>query len=158
MAISRAATCIFCDDIRVEIGNKYSLMGIFSADIAFSVPGPIVLPKFGIVVWVLSDLDDVPKKIVVRVLGPPNRTELLKIEGTGDVKFAYPPDELSTTAVVRMIIPIMNFNLAEEGFVEVMVETDRETLRAGRLRVRFNVRPEEVGLPPSPSTGLVPPS
>jgi hypothetical protein len=38
-------------------------------------------------------------------------------------------------------------NISEEGFIEVMIDTERETFRAGRLRIRFNVSLEEMGLP-----------
>ena len=158
MANPRVANCIFCDDIRAEVGNKYSLMGIFAADIAFPMSGPVILPKFGIVVWILFDVGDAPDKFTIRVLGPPNRSEILRVEGTGsEIQFPYPPDEYSKGSL-RFVIPIMNFIFNEEGFIEVMVETDRETIRAGRLRVRFNVKPEEVGLPPIPANAPEPPS
>jgi len=45
----------------------------------------------------------------------------------------------------------MNVTLTEEGFIEVMVETERDTLRAGRLYVKLNVKPEDFGLPSAPT-------
>jgi hypothetical protein len=137
----------------MEVGNKFSLMGVFGSDIAFPIPPqPVTLPKFGIVTWLLFDIDDAPKAITLRVLGPPNRTEIVKLEAQGEPEFPYPPDELSQKGSLRFMIPIFGLQLSEEGFIEVMIESDTEPFRAGRLRVRFNAKPEEVGLPPTPSS------
>jgi hypothetical protein len=145
MANSRAANCIFCDDIRQEIGNKISLMGVFATDILFPQPAPVVLPKFGVVVWILFDVGDEPKRLRVRVLLPPDRKEIAiaELAEGAEIAFPYPPDELSTGSI-RVVIPLPPVQLSEEGFLEVMCETERETLRAGRLRIRFNVNQAEI--------------
>ena len=41
----------------------------------------------------------------------------------------------------------MNLAIAQEGLIEVFIDTERESFRAGRARIRFNVKPEEIGLP-----------
>lgn len=41
---------IFCEDIRPEVGGKFSLMGIYESAMYVHVPFPLVLPKF--VLWV----------------------------------------------------------------------------------------------------------
>lgn len=156
MANPRTATCVFAEDIRVELGNKFSLMGIFAAEIIVAAPAPVVLPKFCIATWLLFDIGDVPTKVTVRVLVPPNRTEILKYEQSS-FQFPYEHDELSH-GTLRIVNPIINFPLYDEGFIEVMVETERETFRAGRLRIRLNAKPEEVGLPPNVANATVPPS
>src|SRR4051794_10954427 len=80
MPTPRVANCIFCDDIRHEVGNKVSLMGIYSADILFPGPPPVAFRTLGIVAWLIFDVDDRPTKFTIRVLVPPDRTEVLKIE------------------------------------------------------------------------------
>jgi hypothetical protein len=160
MAGPRAATCVFCDDIRAEVGNKVSLMGIFGIDLLSHASGSIVLPKFAVAVWLIYDIDDAPSHITIRVLVPPNKSEIVKLEaqGSGLREFPYPPDEFSK-GTLRIFVPITNLILSEEGFIEVMVDTERETLRAGRLRVRFNVPSEEMGLPVNAaSAAAAPPS
>src|SRR5438067_737624 len=92
----RAANCIFCDDIRSETGNKVSLMGIYDSDIIFTAPPPAVMPKFCIVAWVISDVNDRPSKLDIRILVPPGRTELVKLEADPQAAiYPYDPDELS---------------------------------------------------------------
>ena len=44
MSITRHLEVIFCDDIREEVGNKISYMGVYSADLTVPVL-PIVLNK-----------------------------------------------------------------------------------------------------------------
>jgi|SRR5260221_9872426 hypothetical protein len=144
----RVANSIFCEDIRSEIGNKISLMGVFASDILFPGPPPSQLPKFGAVVWLISERDNVPKKFSIRILVPPNRTELAKIDAEGELPLSGEPDEFSKHAVIRVIIPMANLVLMEEGYLELMVDTeDAETIRAGRLKIRFNVSADEMGLP-----------
>ena len=148
MANPRVAACIFCDDVRAEVGNKLSLMGIYATDILFPMAPPVAYPKFVAVVWIISDIGDVPKKFSVRILAPPDRLELVKVEAEGEPLFTIEPDEFSKHATVRLIIPMMNILFQAEGFVEVMVDVEgEESLRAGRLRIKFNVNPQEIGLP-----------
>jgi hypothetical protein len=123
-------------------------MGVYASDILFTTPPPFTFPKFGFVVWIISDKEDVPRKFAMRILMPPNRTELAKIEAEGEPIFTAEPDEFSKHIVYRMVLPIQNLTFLEEGYIEIMVDIEgEETFRAGRLRVRFNVNPQEAGLP-----------
>ncbi len=142
----RIAHCVFCDDVRYETGNKLSLMGIYSGEIGFPHDPPsatqLSLPKFVICWWLFCDIDDPPQRVSVNLYMPPDRTEVLK--------FAVPPEHLVSPAVVfedairltlSSVIPIVNLTFAREGRMEVTIETERETLRAGRLRIRISGRP-----------------
>jgi hypothetical protein len=135
MCAERVANCIFCDDIRAEIGNKFSLMGIYGGDIIFPLPPQsILVPKFGILAQLITDLDDVPDKITITIYIPPNRQEFLKLE------MSKPPlehEEGATKAHLRAILQCPPFSVSEEGYIETMIDTGRETIRAGRIFVRF---------------------
>lgn len=46
----------FCDDVRRELGNKLSLIGLYNEAIVVSAgPGPILLPKLALV-WIVAGL------------------------------------------------------------------------------------------------------
>jgi hypothetical protein len=141
MAAPRVATCIFCDDIRHEVGGKMSVMGIYGRDIIFPSQPPVTVLKWGVVVWLITDIDDKPRRIKIRVLYSPDRTELASFETNEPPKIESSAD--ATKSNFRLVIALPPVNLTEEGFVEVIVDTERETMRAGRLLVRF--------LPPEPS-------
>jgi hypothetical protein len=143
MPTPRVANCIFCDDIRSEVGNKVSLMGVYSADMLFPVPPPVTFRTVGIVTWIIFDVNDRPTHLTVRVLVPPARTEVLKVETDveGELPLQYERDEYSK-GQFRFTNTINGIQFTEEGFLEVMIDTERETIRAGRLRIRFNTPAE----------------
>lgn len=149
MAAPRVANCIFCDDIRLEMGGKFSLMGVYGSDMIFPAAPPVLLGKWGIVVWLISDVDDVPQKMSVSVLAPPDKTEI----AAKDFDQMPPPEhqEGATKMNIRLVLPMPPVNLTAAGFVEVMLTTEQETLRAGRLFVRF-------APPQTESTATAPPN
>jgi len=149
MKSRRVASCVFCDDVRAEIGNKFSLMGVYNTDILFPVPPPVAILKLAVVVWIISEIDDIPTKFTVRVVGPPDRTEIAKAEAEGKETITLPNlDEYSKHIQIRLTIPLLNVLIQEEGFIEVMVEMEgEEPIRAGRLGVRLNVDVSQIGLP-----------
>jgi hypothetical protein len=135
MAAPRVANCIFCDDIRPELGGKFSIMGVYASDMIFPVSPPASILKWGIVVWLVSDIDDVPEKFTIRVLIPPDKIEITSVEIDRPSTLVNP--EGVTKYTLRSIMPLPPVNFTQEGFVEVMIDTDREPLRAGRLFVQF---------------------
>lgn len=64
--MSRYLHAIFCDDVRLEVGNKQSLMGIYSSDLLIHEL-PVVLPKLCIVVNLVTPLRNPFKKLTVKV-------------------------------------------------------------------------------------------
>ncbi len=74
----RVANCMFCVDIRAEVGNKTSLMGVYGGDIYFSTPLPILVPRFAVGVWLIADIDDTIQSMAVRILVPPNQIEIMR--------------------------------------------------------------------------------
>src|ERR1700712_5775154 len=64
--MSRKAYCIFADDIRAELGNKVSLMGIYQRSVNLETL-PSTLPKFCVSVYVESPFKDKFKAVSVRI-------------------------------------------------------------------------------------------
>lgn len=131
----RVAFCVFCDDVRAELGNKLSLMGLYSGDMIVPGPPPVGLPKLCVVVWITTDIDDPMERVNVRVLAPPDERERARIDFPS--RGATLHQEGATRMQTQAIIQMAPFPLEHEGFIQVMVETERETLRAGRLMVKF---------------------
>jgi len=146
MAVPRSAFCLFCDDVRMEVGNKPSYMGIYTGEMVFPPDPPpeaqIALSKFVILAWLFCDVNDKPDRITVHVYGPPGRTEIFKHDVPAE-QFAQPEplfDDV-TKLVFHIAMPILGLPVACDGVLEVTIETERETLRAGRLRLRLPGRP-----------------
>jgi hypothetical protein len=139
MKSRRVGNCIFADDIRHEVGNKFSLMGIYGTEIISSGPPPFVLPRFACLVHLISDVGDLPREIVFRVLVPSGgkkSTEIFKHyhpAASGPVYHA----EGAVNVAFRSIIEMSTVLIPSEGFVEVWADVDGESIRCGRLMVKF---------------------
>lgn len=136
MPSPRVAHCVFCDDIRFEMGNKISLMGIYTGVLNVDQSFPLALPKFGVVVWVISDFDDFPANMITTIVLPGGH-ELVRLESPTSMA-PVPPElqEGAQKAILSQAIPLSPLPLLQEGMMEVWVETEKEKLRAGRLWLR----------------------
>jgi hypothetical protein len=138
----RVAFCLFCDDIRAEVGNKYSVMGIYGRDIIFPNPPPGLLQKFGFILWLHCDIGDEPERVVITMLA--NKEEVLRIESSL-IRESFPEeDNDATKRHLRMTVPMPPFEFQGSGVVEVFIDTGREQLRAGRLYMRFPQTPPAI--------------
>lgn len=129
---------IYCDDIREEVGNKLSYMGVYSGEL--TVPNaPVLLAKFCIAVKVTTDIGDPFEALEVRVVKVKNNdeTELLS---TGPITL---PAELagidngSAHLVVQMNFMLTPFQIDEETTLRIKAITEREELRGMALRIRI---------------------
>jgi hypothetical protein len=109
-------------------------MGVYQGDMIFGQAPPITLPKLGIAFWLISDIDDRPSNLVLRLLGI-DKTEIIRFT-LGDVPDMVNPEGASKRSVQGSGIagPIL---IAKEGFLELWIDTDKGSLRAGRLRIQF---------------------
>lgn len=131
---SRHIEVIYCDDIREEIGNKVSYMGIYSKDL-FVPTAPIVLPKLCIAVKVVTDMNDPFKELEVRVLKGEDEVELLT---TGPIP--GPPDDWTsednlTFMVAQMAFVLAPYQIDGDTILRVRARTEREDLKGRALRI-----------------------
>lgn len=136
MPSPRVAHSLFCDDVRVEVGNKFSLMGIYTSDMIFPTKPPVMLPRLIIAVWVISDFDDPIQAIATSVRMFPDGGEIFKTERL-PVQSIRGTSEGATKFYAQQLIPISPLLIPGDGKIEITVETERETLRAGKLTIHF---------------------
>lgn len=133
---SRHIEVIYCDDIREEVGNKLSYMGVYSAELTVPV-APVILSKLCIAVKVITDINDPFQEIEVRLLKGEDQTELLT---TGPIP--APTDTSSfdngaTRIVVQMHFMLAPFPIDEETILRVKATTERGELSGMGLRIRI---------------------
>ncbi|CAM2164874.1 Phosphatidylserine decarboxylase [Paraburkholderia sacchari] len=64
--MKRFAYCHFCDDVRLEVGNKSSLMGVYGGDL--QVPSfPFALPKLAVVTFISTPTDEPMSTLIFEV-------------------------------------------------------------------------------------------
>ncbi|SRR6266700_2659485 len=147
----RVAHCVFCDDVRQEIGNKLSLMGVYVGELIVPMAPPVVMPKFAIVVWIITDIDDPVMRVTTSVRMPPDGQEVFKAE-VGQATTIPSLLEGARKMIAHQILTFGNFLVPAPGMMEVMLETDTGPMRAGRLLIRFEP-PVDIS-PPSTASPL----
>lgn len=138
----RTAYVLFSDDIRDEVGNKKSLMGIYGPQV-FVPMVPIVLPRFCATATLVFRQGDAPKHLSMEMTfrdtlvsrGEIDPKELeascaeLERDMAGEEKiFASDEPPMGRITMHAMISP---FVVSEPGRIVLTVETERGRIRAG---------------------------
>jgi hypothetical protein len=139
---------VFCDDIRFELGNKTSLIGIYREGMQIHAPFPCAVPRFGIFVqWFIPIVDkDKPRSpLTISVLGPGATaenpaitTELLTENILWGENLNLPAlEDPDAQQMGRVEYPFLfaPFILAEPGYIRVRGTIDGITYKLGSLRV-----------------------
>jgi hypothetical protein len=93
--------------------------------------------------WLLADINDKPTRATVRVFAPPGQTEImtaeLPAERVGQLNVLL---DAATRYSLQITVPVTNLVIPCSGYILVTIETEREVLRAGRIRVIIPDRPD----------------
>jgi hypothetical protein len=144
--MNRFATCHFCDDIRPEVGNKTSLMGIYGGEL-FVAGNPAVLPKLCAVIFASTPADEPLSSLSLS----------LRVDGETIYEFAIPAadlarmqDRVKSTSdeadpIKRMSlgsnIVLSPFVVTKDVTVQALAICDGEEISAGRLYVHLTESP-----------------
>lgn len=132
MADGRSIDVQFCDDVRVEVGNKLSLMGVYGPTmIVKSVPA--ILSKLCINVRVYSPATQPLGKLDVKVL----RDEKPILEST----FTQPsPTHQGVSQgwlLANFVLSVVPFAVDKRCALRVVVDTGEEILEGVPLRIEL---------------------
>lgn len=137
---ARHLDVIYCDDIRNEVGNKVSIMGIYTRELTIST-APILLSKLCMAVKVVTDIDDPFESLVVRVvkIKDGEETELLTTDSIPITPLKELPerDDETTCFLFQMQLVLSPFQIEEEMTLRVKATTEREELLGMALRIRI---------------------
>lgn len=135
MSITRHLEVIFCDDIREELGNKLSFMGVYSADMTVPVV-PIILNKLCIVVRAITENSDPFESLKVSVFQGDDRVELIS---TGQIVLpdANLDSNKSPLQVIQLTFMLSPFQVDKETTIRVQAITEREELNSVGLIVHM---------------------
>lgn len=129
------AYCVFCDDIRHEIGNKISYMGVYSSSMFFGANDPVLLPKLSIATFVSIPVELLP--VVVRF-------ELIRKTGDDQeilqtFEHTVENDPLIATPVitVNQVVNAVPFPIEKSCQIYSLVYLGERKLTAGMLDIRF---------------------
>lgn len=127
----------YCDDVRQEVGNKYSLMGCYGAEL-FVPSFPVVLPKLCAQVKVLTSSDQPFERVTMRAYL--NAELIAELEFPSD-QLQNRPANFEPISEVRRIVALGVLAFAPLQIQEpnttlrVDAETETGTIRGMPLRI-----------------------
>lgn len=131
---NRYAHAVVCEDVRQEVGNKLSLMGIWGSDLNIEGVPPIVLPKLAIVGWIISPIERPFKEATIRV----KALDQSEITQTVTLQWTSPAKPASRNLFAQFVIGLGNMQISGPGTIETFVDIERETFLANRVHVHLN--------------------
>ena len=147
MSGDRFVSTQFCDDIRQEAGNKFSLIGCYGPAIHVQ-PVPSVLPKLCAMVKVYTPLHRPFQRLVVRLLR----------DDTPIAELAFPTEGLAPAPTIRAgvrwqlfvaVLLMSPFPVETACALRVEVETGEEVLSGGTTWIE--APPSEAERPGAPA-------
>ena len=128
---------VWCDDIRLEIGNKPSFMGIFTGGILLPAV-PAVLPRLGVYTWVVSPVDKPIESLQLQVVRDDGLV-LAEIKPEAPPHSAIPRVEGATQQQVIVGVTMGPIEIPEgcKWFV-VKVKADGDELEGPKFRITVN--------------------
>jgi hypothetical protein len=156
---------LFADDLRHELGGKFSLLGIYHADLIIPSDFPLVLPKFALLVKYFEDKGYFKDDIQIQIFLPgddqdqPSITTIIPAAFRDNIPSAIEP-EPDSDRLLAMTMPLLisPLEIKGEGFIKVRAVCSGTTARLGRLMVRKVLPSEMFQFTPSSTTASRPQS
>lgn len=138
-------TTIFCDDIRFEQANKFSLMGIYGPELVLFAPFPTLLSKLGLYTTVSFKRPTKIDVVSFQIYFPgdegdaPTFTQDLPWNLDSE-KFPVPdpiqfPDPANFFSVQQHII-LGHVTIKSSGYMRVRIRDKDRLIKAGSLKIR----------------------
>lgn len=146
---------IFCDDIRDEIFNKKTFVGVYQNELVIPGPFPFLLPTFGFSISYIEPMGWPAEQVQLKVTCPGQDDEQVVIDA--DIPTGGSASEHSSLEEIsdKFRAHIMNFKISplvifKEGPLKVRAYAGGREIRLGSLNVRIvdDGEREKFGWPP----------
>lgn len=136
---------IFCEDVRQEVGETISIVGMYPSALLANSGCPFVLPKFSAIIWVVYPIEDDPPAISGTLEVPGASPVAIEVPITAD-RSSTPPD--STRTIAMATLRMANLVVKELGTIRLKIRVWGEQWLAASLRV---IGPQDAGTLAAPS-------
>lgn len=123
----------FCDDVRYEVGNKFSLIGCYSDELIVEKL-PVALPKLCVQIRSLTPLDKPFMKLIIRALVGDEVIAEAELNPDKDLAAAAPPD--ATRMGLTTFMCFAPLGITEPTVLRIEAETEEGVIKGGRLAIR----------------------
>jgi hypothetical protein len=145
MSYQRTILATFCDDIRYEIGNKYSLIGCYKQDLVLSKI-PATLPKLCASVTVLSPIDQpferltiyarLDNEVIAELELTSDQLALLKNEMESQISLGKEKVQINCHLVFSPLV------LPQEGNIFIEANSEEGVIKGEVLNIRLKTESE----------------
>lgn len=134
---TRYVHALYCDDIREEVGGKYSLIGMYGSDLVIQSPGIVSLPKLCVVARVVTAIHHPFRELRVQVLRDAGDQQE-EVISTGAITLPevrdFPAD--ARTVDMQVMLVMAPFAVAGDCLLRVRALTESGVLEGQALRIR----------------------
>lgn len=123
----------FCDDVRYEVGNKYSLIGCYGDEMIVDKL-PALLPKLCVQIRAFTTTDKVFTKLVLRAFLGEEMIAEANIE-FGKVSADDAPADATRMGIMTFMF-FSPLGITEPSLLRIEAETEDGVLSGGKLRIR----------------------
>ena len=133
---------IFCDDIRMEIGNKHSFVGIYSSSININKPLPYKFPKFALSIHYVERPGESADPVTLSIYLPGDSDDAPTVKSDVPIEpmrsQETPADIVLDDPVisVAMQIVLAPLEIKSEGLIKVRAYRGDLEIRLGTIRVQ----------------------
>lgn len=138
--MERYVHTLFCEDIRQEIGGRYSIMGILGHEL--TAPAPMILPKLCLSIAISSPTSNPFGKVAFRLLFDEEVLLNQTIENVEEAKEknVSPDEENNPTRILATLnLMISPFKIEKNGTLRLRINLDDgDEIKGGALRIQIN--------------------
>jgi hypothetical protein len=127
---------IYCDDVRVEVGNKLSYIGVYGSNLLFNEL-PAVLPKLCVVMSLYLPEDTKAKSVTFSLFNNEQTVGRSTVSIDAVRNASMPPRELGTTRYlsIRFIAQIAPLQVDAACRLKARADVDGQAVQGGTLVV-----------------------
>jgi hypothetical protein len=140
---------IFCDDVREEVGNKISFMGIYRGHLIAKGPLPITLPKLCMIMTYCESRETALRRsgnIIFNIFLPGDAEDVPSValdfpfeEARNNALAQALPDQSDPDieSLVRIDVPcvVAPFVIQRAGILKIRAKFDNDVIKIGALRI-----------------------
>lgn len=128
----------FCDDIRLEVGNKYSLMGCYTGELIMQ-PIPSLLPKLCAAITAVTPIEKPFQSLIFRAflnddLIVETEIQLENLQKNHELLTKDPKD--FTKLLVRVQMAFVPLVVQQESVLRIEAETEEGIIKGSKLLIR----------------------
>lgn len=121
----------------MEREGKISLMGIPDPFVHIDGPLPASIDGLQLVIWATSPSDNPFRRFVLKLTGAISSGEPVEFDLTEEFKSTDVQDSSDGRLTVTLSIDLPPLTVGSSASIDVIVETERETLRVARFPIRL---------------------